>query len=310
MRVFFIDPRFRARPLLASCHDASGTCGESSEQRRIVRHCRTPASRAYGRSVPGRIQSIERAVGRPAPARGGADRALRSARASPRRSICRGDHPRDRPTLHDVGFVDQEPDDGPVPARRRASLRLDRGLDDNELRAPAMNWADALAAQHRAGGADRRSPTSDAVEIIHHVFRPDGSPQQLRTGQTPAVARHRGGQVPAGLRAHGRAACSAAARWRRWTAPHLHDDGGARRATCAVAREPGAALDGRVRERRGGAAAPIRVGRRVGRRRDRRPRSAPRSCSDRPARAAVTEADELLAATRAPCRAHGLRSPA
>ena len=45
-----------------------------------------------------------------------------------------------------------------------------------------MNWADSLA-----GSAGQEvllgMPAGSAVELVHHVFRPDGSPQRLRTGE-------------------------------------------------------------------------------------------------------------------------------
>ena len=48
-----------------------------------------------------------------------------------------------------------------------------------------MNWADSLA-----GSAGQEvllgmpaGPAAPGVELVHHVFRPDGSPQRLRTGE-------------------------------------------------------------------------------------------------------------------------------
>lgn len=84
-------------------------------------------------------------------------------------------------TLRTVGFVDQDPET----ARYRLGTglrRLDSAVDAHDLRAAAMNWADALA-----GGTGFAVvlgvPDADAVRLVHHVFRPDGSPQRLRTGQ-------------------------------------------------------------------------------------------------------------------------------
>lgn len=60
--------------------------------------------------------------------------------------------------------------------------RLGTPWDRHDLRARAMNWADALAAGTGCAvylgvpAADGRG-----VDVVHHVFRPDGSPQRLRT---------------------------------------------------------------------------------------------------------------------------------
>jgi DNA-binding IclR family transcriptional regulator len=85
-------------------------------------------------------------------------------------------------TLVDVGFVDQD--------RHTGFYAVDGGLerlgshrtDGNVLRSLAMNWADSLAAH--AGEAVRVGMLAGhAVEVVHHVFRPDDSPQQVETGR-------------------------------------------------------------------------------------------------------------------------------
>ncbi len=84
-------------------------------------------------------------------------------------------------TLRDVGFVDQ---DG-----RSTRYSLSNGLhelgharDQHDLRAAAMNWADALAGS--TGLAVHLGVAANgAVRLVHHVFRPDGTPQLLRTGE-------------------------------------------------------------------------------------------------------------------------------
>ncbi|WP_045748289.1 MULTISPECIES: IclR family transcriptional regulator [Actinoplanes] len=85
-------------------------------------------------------------------------------------------------TLEHVGFVEQDP--------QTARYRLGRGLldlgaaglDVNELRARALNWADALAAR---GGEEVRIGTlrDGEVLVVHHVFRPDDSAQSMDTGR-------------------------------------------------------------------------------------------------------------------------------
>jgi DNA-binding IclR family transcriptional regulator len=130
--------------------------------------------------VPGLIQSIERssAVLRLLAAGPGRLRVKEIADAldlpkSTAHSILR--------TLEHVGFVEQDP--------RTARYRLGRGLldlgsagmDANELRGRALNWADALAA--RSGEEVRLGVLDDdRVLVVHHVFRPDDSAQSLDTG--------------------------------------------------------------------------------------------------------------------------------
>lgn len=91
-------------------------------------------------------------------------------------------------TLHGVGFVEQDSGTGKYQLGT-ALLDLGRGrLDGNELRARALNWADALAA--RCGEAVYVGTCiRSQVLLVHHVFRPDGSPQTLAVGTTlPAHA--------------------------------------------------------------------------------------------------------------------------
>jgi len=91
-------------------------------------------------------------------------------------------------TLQQVGFVDQ--DHGS--ARYYLSTALthlgDSYLDLNELRSRAINWADSLAS--RSGEVVRVGRlASGKVVVVHHVFRPDDSDQDLDVGTTlPAHA--------------------------------------------------------------------------------------------------------------------------
>jgi len=84
-------------------------------------------------------------------------------------------------TLLSVGFVEQDPESGKY---RMGGALLHLGstyLDGNELRTRALNWADWLAARTnesvRLGTLHERQ-----VLVVHHVFRPDNSPQTLEVG--------------------------------------------------------------------------------------------------------------------------------
>ncbi|HVL84843.1 MAG TPA: IclR family transcriptional regulator [Pseudonocardia sp.] len=84
-------------------------------------------------------------------------------------------------TLCAVGFVDQDPDTaryrlGPGLRELRAG-----GWDRHELRARAMDWSDSLAGSTGLAVV-LGVPDGAAVRLVHHVFRPDGSPQRIRTG--------------------------------------------------------------------------------------------------------------------------------
>jgi DNA-binding IclR family transcriptional regulator len=132
-------------------------------------------------SMPGPIQSIERAA---AVLRllGGAGRPLALAEVAAPLDLPRPTAHGILRTLRDVGFVDQDRDTGRYSLG--AGLRtLDGGWDGHELRSRAMNWADSLA-----GSTGQEvllgMPAGDRVEVVHHVFRPDGSPQHLRTGES------------------------------------------------------------------------------------------------------------------------------
>lgn len=53
--------------------------------------------------------------------------------------------------------------------------------DCNDIRAAAMPWADNLAA-HSGMSVRLAVAHPEGVQVIHHVFRPDNSPQRLTTG--------------------------------------------------------------------------------------------------------------------------------
>jgi DNA-binding IclR family transcriptional regulator len=84
-------------------------------------------------------------------------------------------------TLSSVGFVEHDPESGRYQIGA-ALLHLGSSyLDGNELRARALNWSDWLAARTnesvRLGILHGRQ-----VLVVHHVFRPDNTPQALEVG--------------------------------------------------------------------------------------------------------------------------------
>lgn len=86
-------------------------------------------------------------------------------------------------TLCDVGFVDQDPGSGRYLVGAGLLELGTRSVDVHEVRSRALNWTDALAS--RSGEAAHVAVFHDgAVRIAHHVFRPDGTEQQLQTGST------------------------------------------------------------------------------------------------------------------------------
>lgn len=135
--------------------------------------------------VPGHIQSIERAVA-----------VLRLLAAAPQdlalQEIAESlELPKATThgivaTLRHVGLVRQDR----VTARYRLDTEIQDlpggGLDPNLLRSQSMNWADSLAAN--TGEAVLIGiPSPSGVEVIHHVFCPDGSMQHLRLGEIRPV---------------------------------------------------------------------------------------------------------------------------
>ncbi|MGP4016560.1 IclR family transcriptional regulator [Saccharopolyspora sp. 5N708] len=84
-------------------------------------------------------------------------------------------------TLRQVGFVEQD--------RATAKYRIGGSLADlatrcvdvDELRSCSRNWADALATRSREA-VRIGCQVEGGVLVVHHVFRPDSSPQALDTG--------------------------------------------------------------------------------------------------------------------------------
>ena len=131
--------------------------------------------------MPGAIQSIERAA---AVLRllGSTDRPLGLNELAAALDLPRPTAHGIVRTLRDVGFVDQDVTSSRY--RLGSALReLGRGgWDRHDLRARAMNWADSLAGS--TGLAVHLGVAAQgAVRLVHHVFRPDGTPQRIRTGE-------------------------------------------------------------------------------------------------------------------------------
>jgi DNA-binding IclR family transcriptional regulator len=84
-------------------------------------------------------------------------------------------------TLASVGFVEQDAESGKYQLGAALLHMGSSYLDGNELRARALNWADALAA--RSDESVRIGTLHDTkVLVVHHVFRPDDSRQALEVG--------------------------------------------------------------------------------------------------------------------------------
>ncbi|MFD7155442.1 IclR family transcriptional regulator [Kribbella sp. NPDC059898] len=86
-------------------------------------------------------------------------------------------------TLHQVGFVDQDRSGAHYHLSDAFGRLGESYLDPNELRSRAINWADSLAS--RSGEVVRVGRLVEGkVVVVHHVFRPDDSDQDLDVGTT------------------------------------------------------------------------------------------------------------------------------
>ncbi|WP_432991180.1 IclR family transcriptional regulator [Dactylosporangium sp. CA-233914] len=130
--------------------------------------------------MPGLIQSVERSAAILRLLAGGSGR-LRVGEIAASLGLAKTTAHGILRTLQHVGFVEQDQKSGRY---RLGAALLDLGtghLDVNELRARSINWADPLAA--RSGEAVRVGTLLDGqVLVVHHVFRPDETPQTLDTG--------------------------------------------------------------------------------------------------------------------------------
>lgn len=130
--------------------------------------------------MPGSIQAIERAAAvLRLLARGSGRLGLRDVAAS--LGLPKGTAHGILRTLQGVGFVEQDAATGKY---RLGAALLHLGtsyLDANELRSRSINWADSLAG--RSGETVRIGMAVDgSVLVVHHVFRPDDTPQTLDVG--------------------------------------------------------------------------------------------------------------------------------
>lgn len=135
--------------------------------------------------MPGRIQSIERAV---AVLRllDTADQPLELHEIADTLGLARTTTHGIVTTLRELGLLAQVHDHGPLHGRyevaEAARLFGRGGPDPHELRSLAMNWVDSLAAQ-TGFEVTLGVLTRVDVHIVHHVFRPDGSRQRLAIGE-------------------------------------------------------------------------------------------------------------------------------
>jgi DNA-binding IclR family transcriptional regulator len=138
-------------------------------------------------TVPGRIQSIERAAAILRLLSGRARR-LGVVELAGELGLPKGTVYGILRTLQFVGFVEQDHDSGKYQLGAALLHMGSSYLDGNELRTRALNWADALATQ--SGESVRIGTLHDRqVLIVHHVFRPDDSRQLLEVGRlVPAHA--------------------------------------------------------------------------------------------------------------------------
>jgi DNA-binding IclR family transcriptional regulator len=85
-------------------------------------------------------------------------------------------------TLVTLGYLNQDLKTGSYATGPRAAGHPATELDGNDLRSVSMPWADTLAA---ATGFEVAMALLNGheAEIVHHVFRPDDTPQKLRVGQ-------------------------------------------------------------------------------------------------------------------------------
>ena len=162
-------------------------------------------------------------------------------------------------TLRHVGLVDQDRRTGHYLVTAVPDWLHAGGIDPNELRSRAMNWADRLAAT--TGEAVLIGvPGEGDVEVVHHVFCPDGSPQRMLYGE----------RLPAHATALGKVLLAFTRWWelrllrqqpsalQRWTGTTIPDREALARQVDDVRRRGYAVEIAELNAERAGIAAPIR----------------------------------------------------
>jgi DNA-binding IclR family transcriptional regulator len=130
--------------------------------------------------VPGLIQSIERAAAVIRLLAAGSGW-LRASEIAASLGLAKATTHGILRTLQHVGFVQQDAASGRYQLTASVLVPGTRPMDRNELRSRVINWADPLAA--RSGQAVRVGTLLDGqVLVVHHVFRPDDTPQEMETG--------------------------------------------------------------------------------------------------------------------------------
>lgn len=206
--------------------------------------------------MPRPIQSVERAA---ALLRllGGAGRPLALAELAAALDLPRPTAHGILRTLREEGLVAQDPGTG----RYLLGDGLDRlgtPWDRHDLRAHAMNWADALASG--TGCAVYLGvPAGDGggVDVVHHVFRPDGTPQRLLTNTVQPLHATAWGTC---LLAFAPASVRVGDPLERYTRRTLTDPAALARELTAVRRRGWAADPGGWEPGVGGLAVPVRSG--------------------------------------------------
>ncbi|GAB2668707.1 IclR family transcriptional regulator [Gordonia jinhuaensis] len=97
-------------------------------------------------------------------------------------------------TLVELEYVEQADGSGAYSVGEHRGIRAGATLDGNVLRSVSMGWCDTLASI--TGRAVILAVLDDQVAtVVHHVFRPDDTPQQLRVGENLPLHATASGKV-------------------------------------------------------------------------------------------------------------------
>jgi len=130
--------------------------------------------------VAGTIQSIERAAAVLRVVSAGS-RGMTLLEVSAALGLAKGTTHGILRTLVDVGFIGQDTTTGRYEVGDRLTALGGHAIDASTVRSMTINWADTLAS--RAGEQVHVGVLRGVeVEVVHHVFRPDDSEQDMRTG--------------------------------------------------------------------------------------------------------------------------------